>query len=69
MNNKVNKLNERLADTLLLDLDDPSKCTPGLYQIIRGYINDNREDLDGLPNEALDHLQTIADAIPFRKEA
>lgn len=68
MNNKVNALNERLADTLLLDLDDPNKCTPGLYQIIRGYINDNREALDGLPNEALDHLEKMTDAIPFRRQ-
>tara|TARA_Y100000034_G_scaffold89976_1_gene108351 strand:- start:2220 stop:2429 length:210 start_codon:yes stop_codon:yes gene_type:complete len=69
MNNKVNQLNERLADTLLLDLDDPDKCTPGLYQIIRGYINDNREALDDLPNEALDHLEKISDSIPFRRKA
>jgi hypothetical protein len=69
MNQKVNLLNERLADTLLADLDDPSKCTPGLYQIIRGYVNDNRESLEGLPNEALDHLEKMVDSIPFRKEA
>ena len=70
MNNKVNQLNERLADTLLLDLDDPDKCTPGLYQIIRGYINDNREALDGIPSNSLDFLeQKMTDAIPFKKEA
>ncbi len=68
MNDKVNKLNERLADTLLVDLDDPSKCTPGLYQIIRGYINDNREALDGIPKETLDYLE-ISNTLPFKKEA
>tara|TARA_R100000458_G_C8175579_1_gene174497 strand:- start:263 stop:472 length:210 start_codon:yes stop_codon:yes gene_type:complete len=69
MNNKVNLLNERLADALLADLDDPRKCTPGLYQIIRGYVNDNKESLDSIPSETLDHLEKMTDAIPFRKQA
>ena len=70
MTDKINVLNERLADSLLTDLDDESKCTPGLYQIIRGYINDNRESLDGIPSDSLDFLEKrMTDAIPFRKEA
>ena len=69
MTDKITLLNERLADSLLADLDDESKCTPGLYQIIRGYVNDNREALDGLPSEALDHLEKMTDSIPFRREA
>ena len=70
MNDKINLLNDRLSDSLLADLDDESKCTPGLYQIIRGYINDNRESLDEIPSNSLDFLETkIADAIPFKKEA
>ena len=70
MNDKIYLLKERLADSLLADLDDESKCTPGLYQIIRGYINDNRESLDEIPSNSLDFLETkIADAIPFKKEA
>ena len=70
MNDKINLLNDRLADSLLADLDDESKCTPGLYQIIRGYINDNRESLDEIPSNSLDFLETkIADAIPFKKDA
>ena len=70
MNDKINLLNDRLADSLLADLDDESKCTPGLYQIIRGYINDNRESLDEIPSNSLEFLETkIADAIPFKKEA
>ena len=70
MSDKINALNDRLADSLLADLDDESKCTPGLYQIIRGYINDNREALDGIPSDSLDFLeQRMTDAIPFRKEA
>jgi len=68
MTDKITLLNERLADSLLADLDDESKCTPGLYQIIRGYVNDNREALDGLPSEALDHLEKMTDSIPFRRQ-
>ena len=70
MTDKINTLNDRLADSLLADLDDESKCTPGLYQIIRGYINDNREDLDSLSSDSLDFLEKkMTDAIPFRKQA
>jgi hypothetical protein len=70
MNQRINLLNDRLADSLLADLDDESKCTPGLYQIIRGYINDNREDLDSLSSDSLDFLEKkMTDAIPFRKQA
>ena len=68
MSAKITLLNDRLADSLLADLDDESKCTPGLYQIIRGYVNDNREALDGLPSEALDHLEKMTDSIPFRRQ-
>ncbi len=70
MTDKINILNDRLADSLLADLDDESKCTPGLYQIIRGYINDNRAALDDIPSDSLDFLeQKMSDAIPFKKEA
>ena len=70
MSDKINTLNERLADSLLADLDDESKCTPGLYQIIRGYINDNREDLADISSVSLNFLEKkMTDAIPFRKEA
>ena len=52
------------------DLDDPQKCTPGLYQVVRGYINDNREQIEDIPKEAIDFLEKrMTDAIPFRKEA
>jgi len=70
MSDKINTLNERLADSLLADLDDESKCTPGLYQIIRGYINDNREDLADISSVSLNFLEKkMTDAIPFRKKA
>ena len=70
MSDKINTLNERLADSLLADLDDESKCTPGLYQIIRGYINDNREDLAEISSVSLNFLEKkMTDAIPFRKKA
>ena len=64
--NKVNKLNDNLLDQLMDDLQDPMKCTPGLYQVIRGIINDNRADLDSLPKEALRELQNISEKAPFQ---
>ena len=67
---KLNKLNEFLLDCLLADLNDPQKCTPGLYQVIRGYLNDNIEILDSIPKEVLNSLQyKLSDSIPFKKEA
>ena len=66
----INKLNDLLMRCLLEDLDDPQKCTPGLYQVVRGVISDNKEALDGIPKESLDFLEErLSDAIPFRKEA
>jgi hypothetical protein len=64
--NKVNKLNDSLLDQLMDDLQDPMKCTPGLYQVIRGIINDNRADLDSLPQEVLKELQDISEKAPFQ---
>ena len=67
---KLNKLNDILLECLLADLDDPQKCTPGLYQVIRGYINDNKDALDGIPKDALDFLENkLSDSIPFKREA
>ncbi len=65
--NKLNKLNDFLLDSLLMDLNDPQKCTPGLYQVIRGYLNDNIELLDSIPKEALDSLEAkLSDNVPFK---
>jgi len=67
---KLSKLNELLLECLMADLDDPQKCTPGLYQVARGYINDNQESLESIPDEALEFLQDkLSKAIPFKKEA
>lgn len=66
----MDKLNQMLLQCMTNDLYDPDKCTPGLYQVVRGYLNDNKEILDGIPKEALDFLDDkLSDAIPFKKEA
>ena len=63
-------LQELLMDCLLVDLNDPEKCTPGLYQVVRGIINDNKESDDVIPKEAMDFLESkLSDAIPFKKDA
>ena len=67
---KLNILNELFSETLLIDINDPQKCTPGLYQVIRGVLNDNKELLDGIPKETLDFLENkLSDSLPFKKEA
>jgi len=59
----INLLNQRLVERLLDDLKDDTRSTPGLYQVVRGVVNDNRELLDGLPSSTLD---TIEDAMKAR---
>ena len=68
--NEMNKneiLKQLLIDCLLLDLEDPEKCTPGLYQVVRGVINDNEKDTEEIPQDTLDFLASkLSDAIPFK---
>ena len=67
---RIERLQSILIERMLDDLDDPSKCTPGLYQVVRGIITDNRDQLDSIPTETLDYLEErFKDSIPFRKEA
>lgn len=63
MDNPINELNDRLIRQLLDDLTDSSKCTPGLYTVIRGIINDNRESLNSIPT---DNLDTLESKVPFK---
>ena len=68
MSKKQRLLQELLIDCLLIDLNDPDKCTPGLYQVVRGVINDNKEGEDVIPKEAMEFLEgRLSDAIPFKK--
>lgn len=63
----ITQLNARLIERLLDDLQDDTKSTPGLYQVIRGVVNDNREALDGIPSTSLDTLESAMKAkMPFK---
>lgn len=64
--NLVSRLNNILLHQLLEDLHDPSKCSPGLYQVIRGVVNDNRDKLDEIPTEVLDELTDMLENTPFK---
>ena len=67
MSNKVDSLQEALFDRLIEDLYDPLKCTPGLYQVVRGVINDNKKDLDSIPNGVMEELQEkLSEVVPFK---
>jgi len=63
--NKIQELNDTLIDTLMNDLKDPEKCTPGLYQVVRGVITDNQAAVDNLD---VDAIEAAADKIdmPFK---
>ncbi len=69
MNQDKHKILQRLlVDCMLDDLKDPDKCTPGLYQVVRGVLNDNKEEEDVIPQDTLDFLEArISDAIPCKK--
>jgi hypothetical protein len=62
----INKINEMLLQQLIEDLHDPTKCTPGLYQVIRGIITDNRDQLDSIPTDALDSIENMSKQAPFK---
>lgn len=65
--NKVELLNELLISKLIEDLNDPNKCTPGLYQAARGIVNDNRDKLDEIPVNELDTLESrLMSKAPFK---
>lgn len=64
--NNINKLNALLLEQLQEDLREPGKCTPGLYQVIRGVVNDNRDKLDEIPSDTLDELDQMVKDTPFK---
>ena len=63
--NRIQELNDKLISTLMSDLNDPEKCTPGLYQVVRGVITDNQAAVDNLD---IDAVTAAAEAIdmPFK---
>lgn len=63
--NRIQRLNDKLIDTLMNDLNDPDKCTPGLYQVVRGVITDNQQAVDNLDSGAL-HAAGEAIEMPFK---
>lgn len=65
--NKVSKLKDRLIDNLLDDLSNPEKCTPGLYQVVRGVITDNAGAVDpsDLADEVMEDLGKVDPPFKF----
>ena len=68
---KVDQLNEMLLDALIMDLQDPDRRGPGLYTVVRGVVNDNREMIDQIPKETIEKVtEAMSEAVPFKfKEA
>ena len=63
--NRIQVLNDQLIGRLMNDLEDPDKCTPGLYQVVRGVITDNQSAVDNLDGGALDAAVEKID-LPFK---
>ena len=63
--NRIQELNDKLITTLMQDLNDPEKCTPGLYQVVRGVITDNQAAVDNLDSGALEAAGEKID-MPFK---
>ena len=69
MNRKaaVSAIYDKLLSVMLEDLDDPAKCGPGLYQVIRGVIQDNKELLDSVPSDSLEAVdRKLSSMVPFK---
>ena len=63
--NRIQELDDQLIGRLMNDLEDPDKCTPGLYQVVRGVITDNQSAVDNLDGGALDAAVEKID-LPFK---
>ena len=65
--NKVSKLRDQLIDNLLDDLNNPEKCTPGLYQVVRGVITDNSGEASAseIANDIMDGLDKVDPPFKF----
>tara|TARA_E500000318_G_scaffold111669_1_gene131152 strand:- start:5533 stop:5745 length:213 start_codon:yes stop_codon:yes gene_type:complete len=67
VDNKPSKLQDMLFEALARDLEDPQKCTPGLYQVVRGVVNDNKEEAGSISKENLRAVEEkIASSAPFK---
>ena len=60
-------LQDMLIDALIEDLNDPTIRGPGLYGVVRGVINDHKEDINVLPQNAIKEIEdAMASAAPFK---
>ncbi len=68
MRDQLDALYSGLLSALLKDLEDPEKNTPGLYTVIRGIINDNKDKMSRIPDEETAAMENkLSDAIPFKQ--
>ena len=67
MSQKLQNLQEMLFDALIEDLNDPTTRGPGLYGVVRGVLNDHKEDINILPQETIQTLENaMSEAAPFK---
>lgn len=67
MSQKLQNLQEMLFDALIEDLNDPMTRGPGLYAVVRGVLNDHKDEITLLPQETLQSLEdAMSEAAPFK---
>lgn len=67
MKDKLNKLQELLLDRLTQDLNDPDRCTPGLYTVVRGILSDHKDQVNKIPTESMEAVEAaLKEAAPFK---
>lgn len=63
----LKQLQALLIQALLTDLDTPDKCTPGLYTVVRGILNDHKESLLGIPGDSIFSIEeAMRKSLPFK---
>lgn len=64
----LERLQEGLIDALLSDLGNEDKCTPGLYTVVRGILNDHKDMLGNIPNDSMLGIEeALKKSVPFKK--
>lgn len=67
MKDKLSQLQNLLLESLVSDLQDPDKRTPGLYTVVRGILSDHKDQVNKIPSESIEAVQeAMKNQLPFK---
>jgi hypothetical protein len=67
MKDKLSQLQDLLLESLVSDLQDPDKRTPGLYTVVRGILSDHKDQVNKIPSESIEAVQeAMKNQLPFK---